>query len=171
MKRFIALLLSVIFLSGCDVMDLFNPLPKQMPEDFSFSIIWNTFGVSSYNSKTGELIKYSEAKEPSLYKTSLFLSNEDTMNIYDKLHNLNFANYNETLSSSNFYQSIPFSNLSISVTTSKISKTLSANEVGNVELAKNESAQIFLDTINFIVNIIESSAEWIALPDFEIVYE
>ena len=84
---------------------------------------------------------------------------------------MNFANYNETLSSSNFYQSIPFSNLSISVTTSKISKTLSANEVGNVELAKNESAQIFLDTINFIVNIIESSAEWIALPDFEIVYE
>ena len=171
MKRFLALLLSIIFLSGCDVMDLLNPLPKQLPDDFCFSIIWNTFGISSYDSKTGELIKTTDASDPSIYKTTLNLSLEDTTNIYDKLHDLNFANYSETLSSSNFYQAIPYSTLSITVTTGKINKTLTANEVGNIEHAKNESAQLFLDTINFIVNIIESSAEWKALPDYEFLYD
>ena len=29
----------------------------ELPEDFSFSIVWGTYGVSSYDSKSGKLFK------------------------------------------------------------------------------------------------------------------
>ena len=45
--------------------------------DYSFSLTWNTFGISSYDSKTGKLVKTKDAPNPEDYITTHFLTAEE----------------------------------------------------------------------------------------------
>ena len=66
------LLLLILFftLTSCSLFK--NSLPEEIPDDFSFSIMWNTDGISSYDSKTGILIKDKYATNPNEYTTTYF---------------------------------------------------------------------------------------------------
>ena len=63
MKKILSFILAIFFVTL--IVSCNNPLPKQMPEDFSFSLQWGIWGKSYYNSETGELIKskYEENEE------------------------------------------------------------------------------------------------------------
>ena len=39
----------------------------EMPEDFSFSIVWDCYGISSYDSATGKLVKTNDTKNLAKY--------------------------------------------------------------------------------------------------------
>ena len=63
MKKFaliLALLMLISCLSGCEE----KILPDERPEDFSFSLIWGAYGTSSYDSRTGKLVKTTDATHP-----------------------------------------------------------------------------------------------------------
>ena len=59
----------MIPLVSCNNNNNNNPLAQEMPDDFSFSLVWSVFGKSSYNSETGELVKSKFEPEEELYKT------------------------------------------------------------------------------------------------------
>lgn len=51
--------------------------PTVVPEDFSFALTWNCYGVSSYDSQTGKLVKTTDATNPDDYVTYYQLTTED----------------------------------------------------------------------------------------------
>ena len=56
-----------------------------IPEDFSFSLVWNCYGISSYDSQTGKLVKTTDATNPKDYITYYQLTDEDKEYIYNLL--------------------------------------------------------------------------------------
>ena len=90
MKKIIALFMlsiMVLFAFGCNNNEYNDSkiLPNEMPEDFSFKVTWGTFGRSSYDSKTGKLIKTTDATNPDEYITTYNLSNYELKCIYNML--------------------------------------------------------------------------------------
>ena len=71
-------------------------LPEEMPEDFSFEITWGIYGVSSYDRKTGELVKTSHATNPDDYVTKYELSDENKKLIYDYIRSFPLNLYSFT---------------------------------------------------------------------------
>ena len=61
---------------------------KNMPKDFSFSIKWNVFGISSYDSSTGKLVKTTDATNPEDYITTYTMSEEELEHVYNLIYNL-----------------------------------------------------------------------------------
>ena len=57
--------------------------PTNIPEDFSFSLVWNCYGISSYDSQTGKLVKTTDATNPKDYITYYQLTDEDKEYIYN----------------------------------------------------------------------------------------
>lgn len=80
MKKYFTSVLALIMavlLWGCAEGPREESENETMPEDFAFSIVWNTYGISSYDSATGRLVKTTDATNPDDYVTTLELSGED----------------------------------------------------------------------------------------------
>ena len=80
----VCIILCITAICGCTQTKI-DPEKIQVPEDFAFSITWNVYGISSYDSKTGTLIKTTDATHPENYITTLNLSEETLKKIYIKL--------------------------------------------------------------------------------------
>ena len=170
MKKIITLfllVLSITFtLSSCNLKNL----PYNMPLDFNFSITFGTYGISSYDSKTGILIKDKNATNPLDYTTTCHLSDENLKTIYKLIYKLNINFYPDEFPNGSFAISSPYMKLSLSVSTDAYSKTINADNVGYGS-ARSIRGQIYLNTINEIKNIITATKEWKALPDYEFYYD
>ena len=179
MKRFLALtmiLLTVLFVFGCGNEEYNDSkvLPSEMPDDFSFTIVWGTFGYSSYDSKTGKLVKTTNATNPDEYITTYNLSNYELKCIYNLLCELHLEAYPNEFDDKDFIMSDPYCKYSLSVEGGGFSKTVSANQVGlsSIEEAgKTKKAKKYLDTVDEIVEILTGTDEWKALPDYEFLYD
>ena len=179
MKRIVALFMlsiMVLFVLGCGN-DKYNDskiLPNEMPEDFSFTISWGVFGKSSYNSKTGILVKTTDATNPDDYITSYNLSNYEMKCIYNMLCELHMESYPNEMDEKDFVMSDPYCKYSLSVECDGFSKTITANYVGIPYLeesaGKTKKAKKYLETIDEIVEILTGTDEWKALPDYEFLY-
>ena len=179
MKRILALtmaLLSVLFLFGCGGNEYNDSkiLPNEMPEDFSFTIVWGVFGRSSYDSKTGKLVKTTDATNPDEYITTYNLSNYELKCIYNLLCELHMEQYPNEFDNNDFIMSDPYCKYSLSVNGGGFSKTITANQVGlsSIEdVGKTKKAKNYLEVIDEIVEILTGTDEWKALPDYEFLYD
>lgn len=88
----ILLILLILCLSGCNT----SSLPKEMPDDFSFSIHFDMDGY--YDSKTKELKNGYNYDLNQECKTSLTLSNEELKTIYSELRKINIDAIPEDIS-------------------------------------------------------------------------
>ena len=171
MKRMIALLALVCFLSlsGCAK----SSLPEEMPEDFSFSIRWSTYGTSFYSSRTGKLIKSTAATHPEDYTVEYQPSAEELAYIYDLIRDLNPASYPD------LYQ--PYKQEFLSEPPHPIILTVFAD--GSEKQIKTENAALtsfsgttkkgekFLSACRAIIDLLTASEEWRSLPEYEVFYE
>ena len=164
MKRIITLVLLLLTLSGCNLFK--NALPEEMPDDFSFAITWNTDGISTYDSKTGILIKDKYATNVAEYTTTYFLTIEELNEIYSLIYELNIANYPDEFPYGTFVDADPSSRLSLSVSTKDYSKTVKANSVGAYEAYTIKGTK-YLEVIKGIKTILTETEAWKALPDYE----
>lgn len=165
MKKLLALLLlTVVTLTSCNI--AINPLPKEMPDDFSFSIIWGTFGISSYDSKSGVLIKEDRADDVEKYTTTYFLCEDELREIYGMIYEFNVGACPDKFPYGTFVGADPYSTLELSVSTGNYSKTIKADEVGAYE-SYTARGEAYLDVILYIRDILISTEEWKALPDYE----
>ena len=149
----------------------------KMPEDFSFSIIWNVCGDSSYDSQTGKLVKsYVDVK----YTTYLNMTEEELRTVYRFLFDdIDITEYPDTYDpfnapdAENKFMSAPDQTIIITATANGITKTVSCESIalGTLDDCYCDEARAFLTAKNNIVDLITASPEWEDLPELEFGYD
>ena len=143
---------------------------KELAE-FSFKLTWNTFGVSSYDSKTGELIKTSDATHPEDYITKYFFTEEQLDEVYELIKNLDMESYPEEYDPFKGEMSTPSQTLILEVCIDGEEMIIRAEDISLSGNAGNKKGQRFLDTCETISRMLMDSEEWEALPEYEFFYE
>ena len=140
-------------------------------ESFSFSLVWNCYGVSSYDSETGRLIKTTDATNPEDYITHCELTEEQMRRIYELIKSLDVGSYPDIYNPhADGFASSPTMTLILSVKTDTLQKTISAVDIAMSYDSQNARGKRFLDVCKTIEDILTATDEWKALPDYEFYY-
>ena len=139
--------------------------------NYSFSLTWNTYGISSYDSKTGTLIKTSDATNPKEYTTNLKLTEQQYSAIWKLIKGLDIESYPDEYNPHGNGVSTPYMTLILSVKADGIDKTITVKETMLSYEADNKKGQKFLDTCKGIRDILTATEEWKALPEYEFFYD
>ena len=139
---------------------------------FNFSLTWGCYGISSYDSKTGKLVKTTDTTHPEDYVTTYRLTAEQKKQIYDLIEGLRVTNYPAVYDpQGGDMMSSPSMTLVLSVRTDTYQKTIRAENIALTYNAKNRKGQKFLDVCKAIENILTETEEWKALPEYEFFYD
>ncbi|MDE6413378.1 MAG: hypothetical protein K2K42_05795, partial [Eubacterium sp.] len=140
-------------------------------DSFSFSLTWDCYGVSSYDSKTGKLVKTTDATKPEDYVTTYELTAEQKQKIYDLIMNLNVTDYPDTYNPhADGVMSNPSMTLILSVNTDTVQKTITAKDIAYSYVSDNSEGQAFLSVCKEIRDILISTDAWKSLPEYEFTY-
>ena len=152
----------------------------ELPEDFSFSIIWGTYGISSYDSQSGKLVKAKDATDVSKYTTFVKMSKGELQAVYRSLFlDIDITKYPEFYDPFNAPDaevkmvSEPNQTIIITATANGRTKTVTCNAIafGSLQDCFSDEARAFLTAKQEIVNLITSFPEWKAFPEYEFFYE
>lgn len=152
-------------------------LPEVIPEDFSFALTWDCYGISSYDSKSGKLVKTTDATHPEDYITSCTLSDTQMKEIYAMLRDLDISSYPETYDPINDpnsdlqTMSSPSMTLILTVRLDGNEKAVACRNIAMQFKGYDEKSQKFLDVCKTIKEIMTATEEWKALPEYEFFYE
>jgi hypothetical protein len=138
--------------------------------DFSFSLTWGTFGISSYDSKTGKLVKTDDVADKENYETTHILTAQEKLSIFKIVEELGVYSYPDEYNPTLGIGSDPYQKLILSANIDGISKTIMANEVALGD-ATSPKGQKFMDACDAIEDILENTEEWKALPDYPYLYD
>ena len=138
--------------------------------EFNFSLTWGTFGISSYDSKTGKLVKTKDAPVPEEYITTHILTAEEKIEIFKILQALEMDSYPDEYNPTEGMGSDPYEKLILSAQLDRMTKTITAREVAFSD-ATSKKGQKFMDACDAIENILENTEEWKALPDYPYLYD
>lgn len=169
MKKIILILLATVILFPCFSGCAESQLPKEVPEDFSFALTWGVYGISSYDSRTGKLVKTKDATNPEDYVTYVKLSDDVMELIYKKLQALDVDSYPDE-----YYPTLgsePSAELILTVRKGDNFKTIEAKDVSLSYDALFPKGKRFIDTCLDISDILTATEEWKALPDYEFYYD
>ena len=159
MRKIIALSLGVVFLifslTGCINT---TTLPKEMPEDFSFSIVWGT--IHSYDSETGTLAKRQDKE----YTTTYMMSEEELQTVYNLIYKLNIEKYDDEIGQDEFLGAAPSINMKLTVHVGDLEKTIIATGTAGFNSGKTLRAKKYAKTLAAIADILTATEEWQALP-------
>jgi len=139
-----------------------------------FFLRWGVFGISSYDSKTGVLIKTTDVfnRSPDDYKTSLTLSDAQRLRIDELINELDIESYPDEYDPYLAEDGTTIgSSPSATIVLTAGGKTITCSGVSLGGAAGTEKGKEFLDTIGEITSIITSSDEWRSLPDYEVWYD
>ncbi len=145
--------------------------PSANYPNYSFSLTWNTYGISSYDSKTGTLIKTKDATNPKDYTTNLKLTEKQYSEIWKLIKSLDIESYPDNYNPHKGAASTPYMTLILSVKADGIDKTITVKETVLSYETNNTKGQKFLDTCKGIRDIITATEEWKALPEYEFLYD
>ena len=165
MKRFLSLVLLLVCVLG-----LAACKKTSVPEDFSFSLVWNCYGVSSYDSQTGKLIKTTDATNPEDYITHYDLTEEDKTYIYDLLVSLDANSYPDVDTLKNGMSKPPMT-LILTIRANGEEKTIKAENISLSFQSEDKKEQAFLSVCEAISNRLTATEAWKALPAYEKLYE
>ena len=141
-------------------------------ESFSFSLTWDVYGISSYDSVTGRLVKTTDATNPDDYITTCYLSEFQTREIYNLIAGLDILSYPDSYDPhDDGLTSQPSMTLILSVKTDTLEKTITAANIAYGYEANNSKGQTFLSVFKKIRDILIQTEEWQSLPDYEFYYD
>ncbi len=167
MKKIITVILVFVLLlplAGCKAKKV------TVPEDFSFALTWNTYGISSYDSETGTLIKTTDATYPEDFVTNHKLTDEEKIKIYSIVSSLDAASYPDVYDPQNG-MSEPSMTLILTVRENGKEKTIKAEDISLSFESKTKKGRRFLGACEDIIDILTAIEEWKALPDYERYYK
>lgn len=140
--------------------------------NFSFSLTWNVYGISSYDSSTGRLVKTTDATVPDDYITTLRLDDAKMLEIRKIIDDLDVESYPDEYDPfGDGSMSKPPMTLILSVKTEKFEKTISAERIAISYTSGDPKGQKFLDACCKIRDILIATDEWKALPEYEYFYD
>ncbi len=149
-----------------------------LPEDFAFSIVWGCYGISSYNSNTGKLVKTKDATDVSKYTCSVQLTEDQMTEVYRiLLSDIDLFKYPDSYDPFNApdaeirVASEPNQTIILSVTANGRTKTVTCKGIAFGSTGYCEEARSFMTAENKIVELITSLPEWAAFPEYEFFYE
>ena len=172
MKKLIALVLvlaCVLTVAGCNTQETASN-HAVVPEDFAFALTWNCYGISSYDSQTGKLVKTTDATTPDDYVTYYQLTDQDKEYIYNLIAPLDVSSYPEVYDPQNGI-SKPSMTLILTVYCNGTQKTIKAESIALSFTSEDEKGQAFLSVCEAICNRLTATEEWKALPDCENLYQ
>ena len=155
-----------IFLSACT-----QGKVEKEPEEFSFKLTWNTYGVSSYDSETGKLVKTTDATHPEDYVTEYFLTEEELDEIYKLIAALDMESSPKEYDPFKGEMSEPSQTLILEVCIDGEEMIIKAEDISLSDNAGNKKGQRFLDVCDTISGMLMDTKEWEALPEYEFLYE
>ena len=140
-------------------------------DSFSFSLTWDVYGISSYDSATGKLIKTWDATIPEDYITTYYLTEAQKEKIYNLIASLDILSYPDDYDPHNGGGlCLPPSRIVLTVKTNTTEKTITADGMISGYETENSKGQNFLSACKEIVDILTETEEWKALPDLEHYY-
>lgn len=143
-----------------------------MPDNFSFCLTWNTYGISSYDSATGKLVKTTDATNPEDYITTLHLDSKQLLQIGALLRDLDMESYPEEYDPhAGALGSEPSMTLILTLRSGGAEKTVRAQDIALTYESGDPKGQKFLDVCKEIRNILTATQEWQALPEYEFIYD
>lgn len=150
-----------------------------MPEDFAFIYTWGCYGVSSYDSETGKLVKTTDATHPEDYVTELFLTEEQLQEVWTWISQLPLEEYPDTYdpyndpASEQKIATEPSRDLVLTVRKRGTEKTISCRNIclGGSSGGYDEKAKAFLTFCDRLERLLTGTPEWEALPPYEFLYE
>lgn len=153
--------------------------PGEAPEDFSFRFVWGCCGISSYDSRTGELVKTTDATHPEDYVTALTLTEAQRAEVWRLLSALELETYPASYDPYNDPASVqkvssePNRDLILTLRADGRETTVSCLGIclGGVAGGCDERARTFLETCDKLTLLLTGTPEWEALPDYEFLYE
>ena len=161
-----------------------TPAPEneaiELPEDFSFSIVWNTYGISSYDSASGKLVKTKDTEHIGKYTKYVKMSEEELKTVYRYLFvDIDLTAYPDEFDPFNapgaeiIYTSEPNQTVILSATANGVTKTVTCEKIayGTPNSCYSEEARQFMLAKGKIVSLITSFPEWEAFPDYENYYD
>ncbi len=161
-------------ISGTDVSEI------DLPADFTFSIVWGCYGISSYDSQTGKLVKTNDATDVTKYTAYVKLSENELKLVYKYLClDLHLADYPAEYDPFNAPHAIkkvwsnPSQTIVLSVTANGQTHTVTCNDValGTINDGYCRDAKMLLQAKNNVVTLLTSLPEWQAFPDYEFFYD
>ncbi|MBO4262973.1 MAG: hypothetical protein J5903_04240, partial [Clostridia bacterium] len=130
--------------------------------EMTFSIYWGINGRSFYDSASGELVKdvFADAE---IYATTLAFTDAQKKTVSDALSSLNVDAY------PNVYAPYPDGEATLVPPYTVILKVGKKQITCDVDgwISEDEKGQRFLTAVKNIIDVIVSSEEWKALPDYE----
>lgn len=171
MKKLLSLLLATVILLPCFSGCAESLLPKKVPEDFSFALTWGVYGISSYDSRTGKLVKTKDATNPADYVTYVKLSDEVMELVYKKIRELDVDSYPDEYDPDPMMGSDPSADLILTIRNGDRVKTVTAKDVSLSYESWSIKGKRFIDTCLDISDILTATEEWKALPDYEFYYD
>ena len=140
------------------------------PEDFSFSLVWNTYGISSYDSKTGVLIKENDVEDISPYTTQLTLPPEYLYSLYNSISSLPWDEYPELYDPSPGTGQKPPVTYILSMTLNGQTKTIRAENIADT-VPEDYNGRLFMITCQNAASLLMDTKEWKSLPDYDHYFE
>lgn len=153
--------------------------PEAVPADFSFRYVWGCYGISSYDSFTGELVKTNNATHPEDYITKHELTEAERNEVWALLSGLgledypaNYDPYNDP-DSDQRVASEPNRDLVLSFRAGGTETTVSCRGIclGGAVGGYDAKARAFLAACDRLEQLLTGTPEWQALPDYEFYYE
>lgn len=152
--------------------DMDGAVNTDVPESLSFSLTWNTCGISSYDSATGKLVKTTDATNPEDYVTTLQLDGTQLFEIWELLWELDIETYpDEYDPQGGELSSDPSMTLILTLRDGDKVKTVRAEDIALSYESDDPKGQKFLDTCKGIRDILTATEEWKALPEYEFFYD
>lgn len=172
MKKLMILVLALVCaltIVGCSIQEPASNATA-VPEDFTFALTWNCYGISSYDSQTGKLVKTTDATNPDDYVTYYQLTDQDKEYIYNLIASLDVSSYPEAYDPQNG-MSEPSMTLILTVGCNGTQKNIKAEKIALSFTSEDEKGQAFLSVCKAICNRLTATKEWKALPDYENIYK
>lgn len=168
-------LIMTFYTEDVQIMELYPakfaiPADSMAAVEFSFSLIWGTYGISSYDSKTGRLVKTDDVSNKEDYETTHVLTAQEKTEIFKIIEDLPPYIYPDEYNPTEGKGSNPYQSLILSVEIDGDRKTIAAEQVAFGE-ATSPQGKRFMDACKAIEDILENTDEWKALPDYPYLYD
>ena len=146
--------------------------PSATVDTFSFSLVWGCYGISSYDSETGTLVKTTDATNPADYITAYTLTDQQKQKILGLIVSLNVTSYPDDYDPhQGQLHSSPSMTLILSVKLGSIEKTITAADIAMHYESPDPRGQAFLSVCKEIEDILIATDVWNALPEYEHFYD